>query len=342
MGVDLGTLFDKQPINFNDLHNRVIVIDAHNVLHQFLSIIRQRDGTPLKDAQGHITSHLSGLFHRTANLIEAHIKPVYVFDGAPHPRKASVIEQRQQRRQKAEQEWQEALQKGDLITAKTKAQQTSRVTQEIITQSKELLQALGIPHVQAPSEGEAQASYMVKKGDAYAVGSQDFDCLLFQTPILVRNLTSSGRKKLPNKQAYVKITPEIIRLQLGLKKMGIIHKQLIDIALLIGTDFNTGVRGYGPKKSYDLIKKSGNIENALALTGLKEPLTFDEISEIRNIFLKPQVTDNYSLTWSKPDNEKVIDMLCHQHQFTRERIDPVLEKYQKIKDVVKQKNLFDF
>ena len=342
MGVDLGNLFKKEKISFSDLRDRVVVIDAHNVLHQFLSIIRQRDGTPLKDSKGQITSHLSGLFHRTANLVESRIRPVYVFDGEPHPLKAKTIEQRRERKEKAEKEWKEALEKGDMEKAKTKAQQTSRVTDEIIQQSKELLDALGMPHVQAPSEGEAQASYMAKKGDGYAVGSQDFDCLLFGSPILVRNLTSSGRRKLPNKKAYVKVDPELIRLKPDLKSLEILQNQLVDMAILIGTDYNEGVKGYGSKKSLNLIKKAGNVENALAIIGGSDVPTIQEIKEIREIFLHPPFTDDYSIQWSKPNNEAVFKILCDEHQFSRERIEPILKKFSAIEDIIEQKNLFDF
>jgi len=342
MGVDLGDLFKKEKCSFSDFKDRVIAIDAYNTIHQFLSIIRQRDGTPLKDSQSNVTSHLSGLFYRTANLIEAKIRPVYVFDGEPHPLKAKTIAQRKERKEKAEKEWKEAIQRGDIETARIKAQQTSRVTDEIIKQSKQLLDALGIPYVQAPSEGEAQASYMVKKGDAYAVGSQDFDCLLFGSPILIRNLTSSGRRKLPNKKAYVKINPEIIKLKPNLKSLGLLQKQLVDMAILIGTDFNDGIKGIGPKKSYKIIKKVGNVENALATIGQTDAPTFEEINEIRNIFLKPKITDDYSLSWSKPDNNAVLEILCEQHQFTKERIEPILGKFSMIENMIKQKNLFDF
>lgn len=340
MGVDIGSLFRNEKISFNDLHDRVIVIDAHNVLHQFLSSIRQRDGTPLKDSKGQITSHLSGILHRTANLVNARIRPVYVFDGKPHPLKAKTIQQRRERKEKAEKEWKEALEAGDLAKAKTKAQQTSRVTDEIIQQSKELLESLGIPYIQAPSEGEAQASYMVKKGDGYAVGSQDFDCLLIGSPILVRNLTSSGRRKLPAKEAYAKVYPKQIRLKPNLKSLGITHKQLVDMAILIGTDFNDGVKGIGPKKSLKLIKKVGNIENAIATFGGENAPTFEEIKEIRKIFLEPNVTDEYTLEWSTPDNEKVLKILCGKHQFTKERIEPILEKFSNVEHMMKQKTLF--
>ncbi len=340
MGIDLGDLFKKEKCSFQDLKDSVIVIDAYNVLHQFLSSIRQRDGTPLKDAQGRITSHLSGLFYRTANMVEARIRPVYIFDGEPHPLKAKTLQQRKERKEQAEKEWKEALERGDLKTARTKAQQTSRVTDDIIKQSEALLTSLGIPYVHAPSEGEAQASYMVKKGDAYSVGSQDFDCLLFGAPALVRNLTSSSKRKLPNKQSYVKVNPEFIRLKAGLKSLHIVQKQLVDMAILIGTDFNDGIKGIGPKKSLQLIKKAGNLENALATVGDANAPTFDEIEQIRKIFLHPTVTDKYALQWNVPDNEAVLGILCDDHHFSRERIEPILEKFSSIEHMMKQKTLF--
>jgi len=340
MGVDISDLFRWEKISFKDLHDRVIVIDAHNVLYQFISSIRQRDGTPLKNSKGEMTSHLLGIFHRTANLVEAKIRPVYVFDGMPPPLKAKTLEERRKRKELAEKEWQDALKAGDLEKARIKAQQTSRVTDEIIKQSKELLVALGIPYIQAPSEGEAQASYMVKKGDAYAVGSQDYDCLLIGTPILIRNLTSSGRRKLPGKEAYTKVHLTQIRLKPSLKLLGITHKQLVDMAILIGTDFNDGIRGIGPKKSLDLIIKNGNVENALASIGPKNAPTFDEIKEIRKIFLEPNVTDDYSIEWPGLDKESVLKILCDTHQFTKERVEPALEKYSNVENMMKQRTLF--
>jgi flap endonuclease-1 len=342
MGVNIGDLFKEEKISFSDLSDNVIAIDAYNVLHQFLASIRQRDGTPLKNSRGEITSHLSGLFHRTANLVEARIKPVYAFDGKPHPLKAKTLEDRHKRKVVAEKEWKEALEAGDLEKAKSKAQQTSRLTDEMIQQSKQLLTALGIPYVQSPSEGESQASYMVKKGDAYAVGSQDYDCLLVGSPRLVRNLTSADKRKLPGKEAYAKIYPKLIRLEPNLTSMGITQRQLVDMAILIGTDFNDGVRGIGPKKSLDLIKKTGNITKALESIKTTDRPSSDIIQQIQQIFLEPDVTDDYSLKWSMPDKEAVLSILCDKHQFTMERVEPILEKFSSIEQIKKQKNLFDF
>jgi flap endonuclease-1 len=264
---------------------------------------------------------------------------VFIFDGKPHPLKMKTIQERSRRKELAEKEYKEALKAGDLKKARMKAQQTSRVTDEIVKQSKELLDALGIPHIQAPTEGEAQASYMVKKGDAFAVGSQDYDCLLLGSPVLVRNLTSSERRKLPGKESYVKVYPKQIRLKTNLKALGIKQKQLVDMAILIGTDFNDGIKGIGPKKSLALIKKNGNVENVYATIG-KSPLAFDEIKEIRKIFLEPEVTDNYKLDWSGFDKDKAIRLLCDDYQFTQERIESILEKFSNIENMMKQKTLF--
>jgi len=340
MGINIGGLLKTEKTTFDDLKDRVIAIDAYNVIHQFLAIIRQRDGTPLKDSQGRITSHLSGLLHRTGNMVEARIRPVYIFDGIPHPLKNMTLQKRKERKIKAETEWKEAIEKGDIDRAKSMAQQTSRITDEIANQSKELLDILGIPYIQAPSEGESQASYMVKKGDAYAVGSQDFDCLLVGAPILIRNLTSSNRRKLPGKKAYTKVYPELIRLEYNLKSLNISQKQLVDMAILIGTDFNQGVKGLGPKKSLNLIKKVGNIENAIAKIGGEGAPTFDEIKEIRKIFHDPKVVKDYKLKWIKPEYDKVLEILTEEYNFTQNRIEPILNKFENIDNMMKQKTLF--
>ncbi len=341
MGVDLGDLFPKTTCSFQDFSGRIIAIDAHNVIHQFLAIIRQRDGTPLKDATGRITSHLSGLLFRTSNLVEAGIRPAYVFDGQPHPLKARTIDERRKRKEQAERDYQTALAAGDLATAKSKASQTSRLTDDMIAESKELLLALGIPFVQAPSEGEAQASRIVQQNHAYAVGSQDFDCLLFGTPLLIRNLTSSERRKLPGKQAFVKVLPELLRLDQGLKANQITREQLVDIAILLGTDFNDGVKGYGPKKSLAAIKEHGTLETLLQ-TNPEITLPQDEIEKIREIFLHPHVTNDYTLKWSPPDIDKALQLLHEDHQFSKDRVMPALEKFQKAEYLLKQRNLFDF
>ncbi|MEM2934929.1 MAG: flap endonuclease-1, partial [Candidatus Thermoplasmatota archaeon] len=249
MGVNLKPIISARKIEISDLSGKIVAIDAFNAIHQFIAIIRQIDGTPLKDKNENITSHLSGIFYRTANLVEYGIKPVYVFDGQPHPLKIRVLKKRKEAREIAREEWEEALRKGDMGEALKKAKRSGIINEEIINQSKELLHYLGIPCIEAKSEGEAQAAYMNSKGDVYGVASQDYDSLLFGAKILIRNLAITGRRKMSGKQAYIEVFPEEIISDKVFEENGISRQKLVDIAILTGTDFNEGVKGIGPKKA---------------------------------------------------------------------------------------------
>ena len=240
MGVQLTDLISSKPLQFSELAGKRVAIDAMNSLYQFLSIIRQQTGEPLKDTSGRVTSHLSGLLYRNVNLMDFGILPVYVFDGKPHVLKKKVIEGRIDVRTSAEKKWKDALSVGDLEKARTFAQQASRLSSDMIQDSKRLLGYMGIPTVQALTEGEAQAAYMTGKGDVWATGSQDYDSLLFGASRLARNLTVSGRRKIPRKNIYVDVVPEIFYLDKVLDDLKISREQLIDLSILIGTDYNPG------------------------------------------------------------------------------------------------------
>src|SRR3989338_8440308 len=221
MGVSLSKIVEGREIGLEDLFDKRIAIDSYNWLYQFLSIIRQPDGTPLKDSSGHVTSHLSGLYYRTLKLLEHGIKPIYVFDGKPVDLKKTTTEERRNARAEAKKEWEKALERGDFEAAKKYAQRSVTVTDDIIKSGKELLEAMGVPCIQAPNEGEALCSLMCTNGDAYITSSQDYDVLLFKSPRLVRNLSISGRKK--RGKDYVMINPEILTLNDVLEKLSLNH-----------------------------------------------------------------------------------------------------------------------
>jgi len=309
----------KTKVDLKSLSGKSIAIDAYNALYQFLAIIRQPDGTPLKDRTGRITSHLSGLFYRTANLIEMEIKAVYVFDGVPPALKEVEIKRRAKVKAEALIKYEHALQEGRIEEARTYAQMTSRLKDYMAEDSKRLLTQMGVPWVQAPSEGEAQAAHLAKKGDTNYCASQDYDSLLFGAPTLMRNVTISGRRKLPRKPVYVEVVPEIIKLDQLLKELNITREQLVDIGILVGTDFNPeGVKGIGPKTALKLIKQHGSLEKLIPT--LKEAEFPAEPQRIRKIFLNPKVTDNYKLTWKEPDVEGIVDFLCRERDFSEERV----------------------
>jgi len=325
LGVNLRVLMPKTKVDFKSLSGKSVAIDAYNTLYQFLAIIRQPDGTPLKDRSGRITSHLSGLLYRTANLVEMGIKVAYVFDGVPPALKEVEIKRRAKVKAEALVKYERALQEGKVEEARSYAQMTSRLKDYMAEDSKRLLTELGVPWIQAPSEGEAQAAYLTRKRATDYCGSQDYDSLLFGAAALVRNVTISGRRKIPRKPVYVEVVPEIIKLDQVLKELEVTREQLIDVAMLVGTDFNPdGVKGIGPKTALKLIKKHGSIEDAV--TELEDAEFPVEPKRIREIFLNPKVTDNYRLDWKEPDVEGVVEFLCRERDFSEDRVRKALGK----------------
>lgn len=340
MGVNLRDIVAKTPIQLESMRDRAVSIDGYNALYQFLAIIRQPDGTPLQDSKGRVTSHLSGVFYRTVNLLEAGIKPVYVFDGKPPELKSSEIARRVEVKEKAREEYKLAIERGDIEGARRHAQATSRLTKQMVEQAKQLLGAMGIPTVQAPSEGEAQAAYMSRKGDVWAAVSQDYDSLLFGAPRLVRNFAITGRRKLPGKPIFINIEPEILKLEEVLAELSLTREQLIDVGILLGTDFNPdGFEGIGPKKALKIIKEEGSFEAAAKKGIVKTDEGFD-YSAVREIFLNPPITSDYRLQWGHINGDGVKAILVDAFEFSPERVDAALGRVNvTLKEKKKQPNL---
>ncbi len=321
MGTPLGPLVPKEEISLSDLRGKTIALDALNTIYQFISVIRQPDGTPLMDRRGRITSHLSGLFYRNINFMEHGIKPVYVFDGEPPSFKKREIEERKERREEAEKKWEEALRKGDIEEARKYAQMASRIDEFIVESSKRLLSLMGIPVVDAPSEGEAQAAYMSTR-DVHAAGSQDYDALLFGARILVRNLAITGKRKLPGRNIYIDVHPERIELKSVLSHLGVDRRKLIWIGILLGTDYNEKPKGIGPKRAREIVKEFDDIRSLARAVGGDPDLWED----IESFFLNPPVTDDYNVSFREPDTEGIKEMLVEEFDFSRDRVERGLER----------------
>ncbi|RLE46145.1 flap endonuclease-1 [Candidatus Woesearchaeota archaeon] len=343
MGVAIVDLLKTRELNFNDLKNKVVAIDAFNVLYQFLTTIRQADGTLLKDSNGNITSHIVGLFARTTNLMSKGIKLVFVFDGETPDLKKQERERRIELKKEAKKKYEIAKQREDIEDMKKYASRTTKLTPEMVNEAKELLSALGLPIVQAPSEGEAQASYMVRQGDVYATVSQDIDSLLFGSPRLIRNLTISSRRKLAGRLSYTAVKPEIISLTDTLNELGIDQKQLIVLGMLVGTDFNVGgIKGIGPKKALALVREHKHDFDTL-FKEAKWDEFFDFSWEIvYDFFENVPVTEDYKLEWNMPDVDRLKRLLVDGFEFSEERVDNTLAKFLKEKEKHQQKGLNEF
>ncbi len=326
MGVILTPIITKDQTTLAELSGRTVAVDGNGELYQFLALIRLRDGTPLKDSKGRITSHLSGLFYRTTRLIADHaLKLVFVFDGAPPRLKEREVAKRRAVKLKYESDHAAALARGDLEQAYSKATMTSRLTREMIAEARELLRLMGVPTVQAPSEGEAQAAHMALRSPDIWAASKDYDSLLFGAPRLVRFLSISGKEFLPSKGTFRPIVPETIVLDRLLDGWGITREALVDLAMLVGTDFNEGIKGIGPKKALALVQRYGRIEDMPAeiRNAIGDP---DMIDDVRRIFLQPDVSDEFDMNQREPDLAGIVRFLCDEREFGRDRVSAALER----------------
>jgi len=325
MGVQLGPLIVKRVINLRDLEGRVLAVDASSILYQFLSLIRYPDGTPLMDGHGHVTSGLVGLFYRSSRLIyEYGIPMAFVFDGKRPEIKFSWLteeerEKRERQREKTIREWREAVERRDLATAYSKAVTTGRLDSQVISDAKRLLDLMGVPWIQAPSEAEAQAAYMAKEGAAWASNSGDYDSLLFGTPRMARYISIAGKYR----NVWMPSKPEIIELDRFLRALRIKHEQLIDLALLIGTDYNRGIKGIGPKRALALVRRYGMIEYIPSSIIAQ---FHDDLATIRAAFMKPNVTGEYEIEFKPIDREGIVRFLCDERQFDEGKVLSALRK----------------
>ncbi len=329
MGVLLTPIVKREQTSLKALKGSSFAIDASIEIHQFLALIRRRDGTLFTDSRGRVTSHLIGLLTRTSRLItEFDMKPVFVFDGSPNPLKRRTIETRRAAMKKAETEYVEAVSKKQYTRAWSKAVMTGRITGSILDDAKRLLTLMGVPWLEAVEDGEAQASYMAAKGDVWAVGSKDYDCLLYGAPVLARYLTLTGREWLPVQRISRPLIPELIKLHENLKSLGITRDQLVDLAILVGTDFNSGVKGIGPKKALKLVRNHGFIDNMPS--EIRDKLR-EDVDEVRRIFLKPRVIEAYDLKTPPPNPDGLIEFLSKQREFKQERVESLAKRLMKRK-----------
>jgi flap endonuclease-1 len=327
MGLDLKPLLIREKTKLESFTNKIVAIDAYNAIYQFLAIIRGPEGLHLSDTQGHVTSHITGLFYRNINFLSLGIKPIYVFDGKPPSLKSAEIEHRKQIKKDATVKYERAMSEGKMDDARKYAQQTTSMKDGMVEDSKHLLDLFGIPYIQAPSEGEATAALLTTTGHADVAASQDFDSILFGARKLVRNFTNSGRRKLPNRNTYIEIEPEIIDYKKNLEALGITREQLIDVGILIGTDFNPdGFERVGPKTAIKMIKEYGKLED---VTQIQEQLEMIDYNAIRKIFLEPEVAKVDKIEFGEVKYDDIISYLSNERSFSRDRVNSSLNRLKK-------------
>ncbi|MFW5846742.1 MAG: flap endonuclease-1 [Nanoarchaeota archaeon] len=342
MGLSIKDIVPKKDIELSELSGKTICVDAFNTLYQFLTTIRQQDGTPLMDSKKRITSHLSGIFYRNIKLLSEGIKLIYVFDGKAPKLKCKTHENRTEHKKEAREKYEQAKKSENISEMKKYSSQLARLDAEIISESKELLQAMGIQVIQAPSEGEAEASHLTRiNKEIFATASQDYDSLLFGTPRLLQNLTLARKRK--TQYGWVEVKTQLIDLERVLNELEINLDQLICLGILVGTDYNPkGIPGIGQKKALDIVRK--HKQPVLIFKSVEEQLMsipeedrFDW-QEIFHIFHHHSVEDK-EIEFPKLDEDKIKEILVKEHDFSRERVEKQLSKLKDIEKRKKQKGL---
>jgi flap endonuclease-1 len=341
MGLNVSDIIPREELDVSKLKGKTLCVDAFNTLYQFLTTIRQPDGTPLMDRNKKITSHLSGIFYRNINLLSEGIKLVYVFDGKAPDLKRRTHEIREENRDSQREKYEEAKQDEDVDSMRRYSSQSIRLNSEMIRESKELLESMGIAVVQAPGEGEAEAAFLAKKKGIYASVSQDYDSLLFGAPVLIRNLTLAKRRK--TVRGWMEITPEVIDLGRVLNHLNLTLDQLICLGILVGTDYNPkGIPGIGQKRALGIVQRHKqpymifkSVEEQMAFLSDEDKFDWKEIFEL---FHKANVKDE-EITFPRLDKNKIKELLVKEHDFSEERIEKQLEKLEEAKEQNKQNDL---
>jgi flap endonuclease-1 len=347
LGVKISTLVRPAAteISIPNLLGKKVAIDAFNSIYQFLATIRQQDGRPLTDYEGNVTSHLSGLLFRTLRLIEHDIKPLYVFDGPPHDLKLEIIRERKEKREEEKRKMQQAQDAEDLTEAKKHAQGSSKLTTDMIEESKQMLTYMGVPYIDAVHDGEAEAARLTNEGHVWACSSQDYDSLLFGSNRLVRNLTMSRTRRV--KGSTVEVQLEYYSLEKVLSELKITREQLIDIGILVGVDFFPGFKGLGEKTAYKLISEYDSIENIMKnnIEVRQTPIIIETelLETLRKIFLEVEQPEQQAkFRWKKPDESKLRDLLIEKRNFSPDRVGSAIDRLVKKKSQKSQVNLDRF
>lgn len=344
MGVKLQYIVLRKVLDFQTLEGKIIAIDAPNIIMGLFNFARKNpDGTYaglILDRTQRPISHLYGLLYRINFYYTKKILPIFCFDGRDSELKKIITKDRLNDFRFTQKWYEEAIKSGDKTAARQIALSKEYMWQNIILESKQLLGALGVPYMESPASAESQCASLVKEGIAHYSNSQDFDSLLFGCPNMIQNLSKSLRRKVQRKWTYTKITPLSVDLRKNLKKLEINQFQLVDLALLVGTDYFPGIKGIGPKKALKYIKNHKQIENVITSVNKKydvSTLTTEVIKTVRKIFLFPEVNKSTEIFyWNLPNKPNVVDLLCKEHHLNRERVENNLEKlvsnYQKCRD----------
>jgi len=347
MGVKLQELVTSKDVEIKQLAGKIIAIDAPNIIMSLFNFAFKNQSYSysnlMTDRTQRAISHLYGLLFRINFYYSTHIFPIFCFDGKDSELKRVITKDQLNDFLVTTRWYQNALSERNREGARSIAMSREFLWPNIIKESKRLLGALGVPYIESPASAESQCAQLVKDRIAPYANSQDYDTLLFGCPKVLQNLSKSQKRKIQGKWTYKKTVPRVIDLRSTLRALNINQFQLVDMSMLIGTDYFSGIRNIGPKTALSLMIKHGSLEKIITREKNKydfSSLTPELIKKIRKIFLLPEVLDTpHKIFWTPPNKTGIVNLMCNDHHLNRERVDNNINKlaksYQKCRDYFK-------
>ncbi len=317
---DLRDLAAIEEIPFEEVAGSTVAVDAHNWLYRYLTTtVKWTSEDAYTTPDGTEVANLIGVVQGLPKFFEHDLTPIFVFDGAVTELKDDEVEKRRQQREQYEDDLESARERGDSVAVARLESRTQRLTDTIVDTTRELLELLDVPVVDAPAEGEAQCAHMARKDVVDYAGTEDYDALLFGAPLTLRQLTSKGN-------------PERMDLQATLDRHGLSWEQLVDVAILCGTDFNEGISGIGPKTAVSLLNEHGDL---FAVLDAREE-EIDHADRIRRLFLDPAVVDVDAETTVEPDVDAAREFVVEQWGVDADEVE---RGFERIEDAIVQTGL---
>ncbi|XP_047072393.1 flap endonuclease 1-B-like isoform X1 [Lolium rigidum] len=345
-----------------DYRGRVIAIDASLSIYQFLVVVGRKGTEVLTNEAGEVTrqeksnfkilsahqnsrlighepmmfissfelsslnrSHLQGMLNRTVRLLEAGIKPVFVFDGEPPDLKKKELAKRSLKRDDASKDLHSAIEVGDEDSIEKLSKRTVKMTKKHNDDCKRLLGLMGVPVVEAPGEAEAQCASLCENHKAYAVASEDMDSLTFGARRFLRHVTDLSFKKSPVTE---------FEMSKVLEELGLTMDQFIDLCILSGCDYCENIKGIGGQRALKLIREYGCIEEVVPNLNKRYIVPEDwPYQEVRTLFKKPNVTTEIpDFQWTSADKEGLVNFLALENSFSSDRVEKAVEKIKASRD----------
>lgn len=315
-----------------DYIGKTLAVDASLLIYQVVIGIRA-GGYDLKNNSGEMTTHIVGLLHKIRSIMNWGIDLIFVFDGKPPKFKGNELDKRRIKKRQAKEKLYQLKKSGTDKEAQTRYFKRSfSINEKIVVDCKRLLDLLGIRYIQAIGEADAILAALSMSNIVDGIITDDLDVIIHGGRKVLKNFSTKGNK---NDRPI-----EEISLNDVLSYLGMNNKQLIDFAILLGTDYTTTIGGVGAVKAKQGIKTYGCALQYVDYLRKHNNGTFIIPDNFDTMYrqIYDYYIDPYGYEYIVTVNNKSVDrfgmiqFLCNENDFNKEEVENSIEKIQLYKD----------